>query len=170
MLINSLSFLFSFTAFISEIEAALVAALIWLLIGMVTPQPLPHWEIGRPKNLYWFLQAGWLGHLPLKHAFWPFFVLLNAALFYNDYRAMQGTFTVASWTTVHVMLAMPLIYWTGAVWRCSDKSSARFWSCLARFLTVAAYLDFGLRWVIREYYPQILFNCQQMIIEWGDCF
>ena len=169
MLIDSLSLLFSYTAFINEFEAALLLGAICLLINMLTPQPLRQWQIRRSGSLYAYLQSAWLGQAPLKDAFWPFFVLFNAALFYNDYRAMAGTFTIASWTTVHIMLAIPLIYWTGAVWRCSDKCSGRIWSTLARFLTVAAYLDFGLRWVIREYYPQILFNCQQMIIEWGDC-
>jgi len=81
----------------------------------------------------------------------------------------EGDFTVASWVTMHIILAMPLIYWTGAVWRCSDKCRFKIWAVAARFMTVAAYFEFGLRWVIMEYYPQILFNCQQMITQWGDC-
>jgi hypothetical protein len=107
--------------------------------------------------------------LRLKDAFWPFFIVLNGTLFYIDYLIDEGDFTVASWVTMHIIMAMPLIYWTGAVWRCSDKCLVKFWAVAARFMTVAAYFDFGLRWVIMEYYPQILFNCQQMITQWGDC-
>lgn len=169
MLINSLSLLFTFTSFINELEALGIALALWLMVSLVTGKTAEYWEFTEPKSLYYYLHSSWLGYLPLKDVFWPFFILLNATLLYIDYRIDEGSFTVASWVTVHIIFAMPLIYWTGAVWRCSDKCSARVWSIAARFLNVAAFVDFGLRWVIYEYYPQILFNCLQMINQWGDC-
>jgi hypothetical protein len=169
MLVNSLSLLFTFTSFISQLEALGVALGVWLMIELMTPKPSDFWEFLVPQSLYYYLQASWLGNLRLKDAFWPFFIVLNGTLFYIDYLIDEGDFTVASWVTMHIIMAMPLIYWTGAVWRCSDKCRVKFWSVAARFMTVAAYFDFGLRWVIMEYYPQILFNCQQMITQWGDC-
>lgn len=169
MLIDSLSLLFAFTSFINIYEVALVA---FALIGItyaVTPVYIEA-EQRQPATFYYYLQWSWLGYLKLKDAFWPFFILFNGALFYIDYRIQQGTYTVASWSTMHIILAMPLIYWTGAVWRCSQNGSHRIWATLARFMTLVAYCDFALRWVIYQYYPNILFSCQQMLIQWGDCF
>lgn len=169
MLVNTLSLLFSFTSFISWIEALAIAAVLAVLVYTITPEPPRDWEVRLPPSLYFYLQWSWLGYLQLKEAFWPFFVLYNGVLFYIDFRIDQGTFTVASWVTMHIIMALPLIYWTGAVWRCSDKCNSRLWATVARWFTVAVYCDLALRWVIYQYYPNILFNCQEMIIHWGDC-
>lgn len=169
MLIDSLSLLFAFTQYIDWYEALVIAAGMAVLIFAVTPEPLPACEERQPATLYFYLQWSWLGYLKLKDAFWPFFVLYNAVLFYIDYRVDAGTFTVASWVTMHVIMGMPLIYWTGAVWRCSKNSHGRLWPSLARWLTVAAFFDLALRWAIYHQFPNILFNCQQMVIHWGDC-
>ena len=169
MLINSLSLLFAFTSFISWWEALAVGLAIVGLVFSVTAEPAEQWEFRTPATLYYYLQWSWLGYLRLKDAFWPFFLLFNAVLFYIDYRIEENTFTVASWVTMHVILLMPLIYWTGAVWRCSDNCSNKLWAVAARWLTVAAYGELVLRYVIYQYYPNILFSCQQMIIQWGDC-
>jgi hypothetical protein len=70
-----------------------------------------------------------------------------------------------------VILALPLFWWTISVWRCSSHAS-RIWATMARFLTVAVYYEYSLRLLIGYYYPQIWFNCQQLIIEYGfiiDC-
>ena len=169
MLINSLSILFAFTPFINWFKALAVAIATAGFVYTVTPRSAGAWEERTPATLYFYLQWSWLGYLKLKDAFWPFFILFNGVLFYIDYRVQEGTFTVASWVTMHVIMAMPLIYWTGAVWRCSKNCSNRLWPVVARWLTVAAYLDLGLRWVIYQYYPNALFSCEQMIIHWGDC-
>lgn len=169
MLINSLILLFTFTSFIGWLEALLFALAIAALMYAITPQPQSEYLERQPESLYFYLQWSWLGYLKLKDAFWPFFVLFNLVLFYIDYRVQEGTFTVASWVTMHIIMAMPLVYWTGAVWRCSKNSASRIWPAIARWMTVAAYADYALRWVIYQQYPNILFNCQQMIIQWGDC-
>ncbi len=169
MLINSLSLILAFTSFVSWYEALLVALVIGTLVFYLTPWPVVEWEDRRPTSLYYYLQWSWLGYLRLKDAFWPFFLFYNAILFFIDYRIDEGNFTVASWVTIHIILLMPLIYWTGAVWRCSDKCASRVLATIARIVTVAAYFDLLLRYVIYKYYPNILFNCQEMIIQWGDC-
>lgn len=169
MFINSLSLLFAFTSFLGWVDLLLIAAATILAVYLLTPEPLIEWEERQPTSLYYYLQWSWLGYLRLKDAFWPFFLLFNAVLFYIDYRIEENTFTVASWVTMHVILLMPLIYWTGAVWRCSDNCSNKLWAVAARWLTVAAYGELVLRYVIYQYYPNILFSCQQMIIQWGDC-
>lgn len=170
MLINTLTLLFAFTSFISWYEALAVSVVLATLIYLLTPVPSLEREERTPPSLYLYLQWSWLGYLKLKDAFWPFFILFNAVLLYIDYRIDEGTFTVASWVTMHVIVAMPLIYWTGAVWRCSKNCSSRIWQTAARWTTVAAYADFALRWLIYQDYPNILFNCQEMVIHWGDCF
>ena len=169
MLINSLSLLFAFTSFISWWEALAVGLAIVGLVFSVTAEPAEQWEFRTPATLYYYLQWSWLGYLRLKDAFWPFFILFNIILLYIDYRVQESTFTVASWITIHIILAMPLVYWTGAVWRCSMQCSSRIWVILARSVTIAAYLEFALRWVIYQYYPNIFFSCQQMLMQWGDC-
>jgi hypothetical protein len=168
MLIDSLSLLFAFTSFINIYEVALVGLGLLVLTYVMTPVYVEA-EPKQPATVYFYLQWSWLGYLRLRDAFWPFFILFNAMLFYVDYRVQQGTYTVASWSTMHIILAMPLVYWTGAVWRCSKNCPSKWWSTFARFMTVAAFADFALRWVIYHSYPNILFNCQQMIIQWGDC-
>ena len=169
MLIQSLTLLFNFTSFISWYEALTVALAIAILTYSITPAVLDDWEERNPPTLYFYLQWSWLGYLKLKDAFWPFFILFNGILIYIDYRVGEGTFTVASWFTMHVIMAMPLIYWTGAVWRCSKNCPSRIWATVARSITLLAYCEYALRWVIYKYYPNILVSCEQMIIHWGDC-
>lgn len=169
MLIDSLSLLLGFTSFVSWYEVLLIAGALGVLVYHLTPEPATEWEERQPATFYYYLQWSWLGYLRLKDAFYPFFILYNAVLFYIDYRIQEGNFTVASWVTMHIIMAMPLIYWTGAVWRCSDKTDSRIWAALARWLTIAAFFDLLLRWVIYQYYPNILFNCLEMTIHWGDC-
>ena len=169
MLINTLSLLFTFTDYLTELQALVIVIAAGLLVDWLTPRPSEYWQLNQSQSVYYYLQASWLGQLELKDAFWPFFIVFNAALVYIDYRIEEGTFTVASWVTVHIILAMPLVYWTGAVWRCSDQTTRKFWSSLARLITLLAWAEFWLRWVILDQYPQIFFNCQQMITQWGDC-
>jgi len=169
MLITSLTLLLAFTTFISWYEVLIIVACLLVLVYSLTSQPAESYEYRQPFSLYYYMQWSWLGYLRLRDAFWPFFVFYNVILLYIDYRVDQGTFTAASWVTVHVMLALPLVYWIGATWRCSDKSASRRWSIVARWVTLLSLFDLVLRWVIYHDYPNILFNCQQMILQWGDC-
>lgn len=169
MLFNSLALLLEFTTFIAWWEALAVGVALTILLYSLTPPPPAYWEVKLPNTLYLYLQWSWLGYTRLSSAFWPFFLIYNPILFGVDYRLQEGSFTAASWVTIHLICLMPLIYWTGAVWRCSAHCTARYWAVLARLATIAAFADLALRWVIYRYYPNILFNCQQMIAQFGDC-
>lgn len=169
MLINALTLLLAFTSFISWYEVLAMVVGLLLLAYLATPQPEESYEYRLPFNLYYFLQWSWLGYMRLQDAFWPFFILYNGVVLYIDYRVDAGTFTAASWATMHLIMALPIVYWIVATWRCSGKCSARIWAVLARWLTGLVLMDLALRWVIYHDYPNILFNCQQMIMQWGDC-
>ncbi|MBS3962996.1 MAG: hypothetical protein KGZ80_00635 [Methylomonas sp.] len=169
MLIDSLSYLLAYTNVITWYQMLAIALLVVASVYFVTPEPPDYWGERQPPTLYFYLQWSWLGYLRLKDAFWPFFILFNATLLYIDYRIEDDSFTIASWVTMHIIMAMPLIYWTGAVWRCSRQCASKRWVVAARSLTVAAYIDYALRWVIYHDFPNILFNCQQLINHWGDC-
>lgn len=169
MLVYTLSLLLAYTAFISTLEVAALAAGLAMLMYLVTPQASSETEPRVPPSFYYYLQWSWLGYLPLRQVFWPFFLLFNCLLLFIDYQVQEGDFTIAAWVTTHVILAMPIIYWTGAVWRCSVHCSKQYWAVAARWLVVLTYLDFGLRWVIYHFYPQIFFDCAQLINHWGDC-
>lgn len=169
MLITTVNLLLTFTSFIAWHEVAAIVLGMMVLIYFLTPQPAESYEYRMPMNIYYFLQWTWLGYMRLQDAFWPFFILYNGILLYIDFRVDQGSFTAASWVTMHMIMGLPLLYWLVATWRCSDKCSARLWAVLARWCTGLALFDLALRWVIYRDYPNILFNCQQMIMQWGDC-
>ena len=175
MLINSLAAFFTFTSFINPIETGVILLITAYTIYILTPthmtdEPAPQSAAEtRRANIYMYLQSAWLGKLSLSAVFFPFFIILNGALYYADYRVDSGNYTIASWLTILVILALPLFWWTVSVWRCSIHAS-RVWASVARFFTVAVYYEYILRLLIGYYYPQIWFNCQQLIIEYGDCF
>lgn len=175
MLINSLSALFAYTTFISPVETAIILIITAYILYILTSwQQTNTHELERVKNnndmnnIYMYIQSAWLGRQSLISAFLPFLIIFNGTLLYADYRADNGTYTIASWLTILVILALPVCWWTISVWRCSFHAS-RLWASIARFFTVAVYYEYLLRIIIGYYYPHIWFNCQQLIIELGDC-
>ncbi len=177
MLINSLSAIFAFTSLISPLEAGfillLTACMVYLLTskqqtGYIDSHVLTEQSHSYVTKFYFYIQSAWQGKLSLLAAFLPFFTVFNIALFYADYRADNGSYTIASWLTILVILATPVLWWTVAVWRCSRHVN-RLAASVARFLTIAVYYEYLLRIIIAYYYPQIWFNCQQLVIEFGDC-
>jgi hypothetical protein len=170
MLINSLSLLFAFTDFITPLEALVLGLATFGLVYWLTPPPQNTYPALPGDTLYAYLQASWLGRLPLSWVFWPFFAVFNAMLFYIDDRAINGTFTLASWLTMHIIFAMPVVYWTGAVWRCSEHCRYKFWVVCARFLTVAAFYDYLLRLALYLNYPQLVISCGEFMIKNNACW
>lgn len=173
MLINTLPAFFAYTNLLSVFEAGIILFITWSTVYMLTPGILTnnesvHIKKSSDNNIYMYLQSAWLGRTSLIKAFIPFFIILNGALMYADYRSNNGTYTIASWLTILVILAIPTFWWTVSVWRCSANAS-RLWASIARFVTIAAYYECILRLIIGYYYPKIWFNCQQLIIEYGDC-
>ena len=175
MLINSLYAFFAFTTLISPLEAGIILVLTAYIVYILTPKqyandsyPLTENTEADNNNIYMYIQSAWLGRQPLLRTFLPFFIIFNSTLFYADYRVDNGTYTIASWLTILVILALPVFWWTVAVWRCSIHAK-HLWASTARFITIAVYYEYLLRLTIAYYYPQIWFNCQQLIIELGDC-
>lgn len=175
MLINSLTALLTYTSLISPLEVSIILLITAYIVYIFTPKQHPdlinsaRLEATKDAGIYMYLHLSWLGKQPLARAFLPFFILFNAALFYADYRADNGTYTIASWLTILVILALPVLWWTISVWRCSVYAPT-VWAIMARFITITVYYEYLLRIIIGYYYPQIWFNCQQLIIEFGDCF
>lgn len=116
------------------------------------------------------LFAAWNGNASLKWAFWPFFLILNACLYTADTLAKTGIFTVSSWDEVHLMLLLPIVWWTTAVWRCSPNTSLSVWAACARLLTVSVFFEYGLKLLIRIDYPRIFFGCDELLLDYGSCF
>jgi hypothetical protein len=116
------------------------------------------------------LFAAWNGNASLKWAFWPFFLILNVCLYTADTLAKTGIFTVSSWDEVHLMLLLPIVWWTTAVWRCSPNTSLSVWAACARLLTVSVFFEYGLKLLIRIDYPRVFFGCDELLLDYGSCF
>ena len=72
MLINTLSLLFAFTDYLTELQALGIVVAVGLIVDWFTPRPAEYWELRQSASLYYYLHASWLGQLALKDAFWPF--------------------------------------------------------------------------------------------------
>jgi uncharacterized membrane-anchored protein YitT (DUF2179 family) len=169
MFINTLPIIFTYTHLFSLVEAGIFLTALFLLVYYYTPGVTKNWSKKPDKNLYEALRSAWLGRTMLWQAFWPFFLLVNIALYYIDYRVMNVTYTIASWKTVHGMLLLPIVWWTNSVWRCSQHTRHRVFSVAARTLTIYLFLDYILRFIISTQYPNTLFDCRLLIMEYGDC-
>ncbi|MDD2658773.1 MAG: hypothetical protein PHY54_03705 [Methylococcales bacterium] len=119
--------------------------------------------------MYKYLHSAWLGNSALWLVFWPFFLLVNAVLYYIDYRVTNVTYTIASWKTVHGMLFLPIVWWTASVWRCSKNTGYKIWSSVARTITLYLFFEYILRFIISTQYPNAFFDCRLLIMEYGDC-
>lgn len=169
MFINTLPIIFAYTQLFTLIEAIVFLAVIFILVYFFAPDANKKWRHKPTGSIYQFLHAAWLGKAPLWGAFWPFFVLVNAALYYIDYRIMTVTYTIASWKTVHGMLLLPIVWWILSVWRCSEHTQHKLFSSAARTLTVCLVFEYFLRFIISTYYPNTFFDCRLLLINHRDC-
>lgn len=169
MFLNTFSILINLIGLASEIELGLFLATILGLVYFSAPANGYSRASRHYKNLYDYLYSAWLGKAELWRVFWPFFVLVNAAFVYIDYRVMAVTYTIASWKTVHGMLFLPIAWWILGVWRCSLNTRHKLWAVLARTATVYLVLELLLRFVISYFYPATLFDCRLLVMEYGDC-
>lgn len=169
MFSTTLPIIFGFTQLISPLELGLILLAIAGMIFRITPPLNPLAIKHAYHSFYDYLLSAWLGQFSLNWVFWPFFILLNMTFYYIDYRAINLTYTISSWKTVHSMVFLPIVWWTLAVWRCSAHTHKHYWAVLARTVTVYVYIELLLRMVIGFKYPQLLFDCKQLIIELGDC-
>jgi len=112
----------------------------------------------------------WLGGMSLYKVFWPFFIFLNLSLFAADVMSQTAVITVSTWDEIHSVLFLMIIWWVTSVWRCSGNTQAQMWSVLARFATLAVFAEYGLKLLIRIYYPRIFFNCEEALLDYVSCF
>jgi hypothetical protein len=169
MFINTLAIIFTYTHLFSAIEAGLFLSALFLLVYVYAPQGEKHWQDMSVPSWYLFLQAAWLGNASLWRAFWPFFVFVNAVLYYIDYRIDNQTYTIASWITVHGMLLLPILWWIIAVWRCSSHTRYKIFGTAARTVTLCLVIEFILRFIIIVKYPNTFFDCRLLVEHFGDC-
>ena len=169
MFITTLPILFAFTHLISPLEIIIFFLAIFITVYMINPAIQVRPAAMPEGGLYDFLYAAWMGEVPLRWAFWPFFILVNCAFLYIDYRIDTDTYTVNSWKTMHLIFFLPTVWWVLSVWRSSAKCSTKFWSSAARAVTIYLMFDFIIRVVLSFKYPTTLFSCRLLLIEYGDC-
>jgi hypothetical protein len=169
----SVMFIYSLPLFFTQIGLAspLELLIIFLALFVVLYISLPLGADNLQKqSLDNYLFAAWSGSVALKWVFWPFFLILNASLYAADSLAKSGMLTVSSWDDVHLMLLLPIVWWTAAIWRCSANTELRFGAACARLLTLAVFLEYGLKLMIRIDYPRIFFGCEELLLDYGSCF
>ncbi len=170
MFMTTLPIIFTFTHLFSIVEAGIFLMAILFLVYFYTPGVNKNWRKQPDISMYEALRSAWLGKALLWHAFWPFFILVNSVFFYIDYRIENDTYTIASWKTAHGMLLLPLVWWINSVWHCSQHTRHKIYSVLARTATIYLILDYILRFLISTQFPNTLFDCKLLVIQYGDCF
>lgn len=167
MFIYSLSILFNQIDLLSPAEAMLIMAGLFVVVWILAPEPDGGFRQLTFKN---YLFSCWSGEQGLVAVFWPFFLLLNAALFGVDSLVKSGQLTVSSWDDVHFILLLPIVWWTVSVWRCSAHARFRGYGAGARLITIGVFLEYALKLYIRIDYPRLFFNCEELLLDYGSCF
>lgn len=167
MFIYSLSILFNYINLINPAEALFIMAGLWAVMGISAPAPNGGFRQLTFEN---YLFSCWAGKQALAAVFWPFFLLLNAALFGVDWLAKSRLWTVSSWDDMHFVLLLPIIWWTVSIWRCSAHTGFRLYSAGARLITLGVFMEYALKLYIRIDYPRLFFNCEELLLDYGSCF
>jgi hypothetical protein len=167
MFIYSLPLFFAHIGLASPVELLIIFIALFIVLFISSP---PSVESSQKQTFDNYLFAAWNGSVALKWVFWPFFLILNGCLYTADTLAKAGMFTVSSWDDVHLMLLLPIIWWTTAVWRCSANADSRIWTSCARLLTFGIFFEFGLKLLIRIDYPRVFFGCEELLLDYGSCF
>lgn len=167
MFFYSLAILFNDIRVIRPAEGLLIVCAILILLYISVPiseRAVPYY---RADN---FLLVSWLGGIPLYQVFWPFFLVLNIALFTADWLSKTAVITVSTWDEIHFALLLMIIWWATSVWRCSVNSQSRLLAALARLMVLSVLFEYGLKLWIRIDYPRIFFNCQDALLDYASCF
>lgn len=167
MFIYSLPILFRDMQIVSPAELLLISLAAIFIIMLTAPPPKP---VGMLQSIDNFILVSWLGGVPLRSVFWPFFLFLNVVLLLSDTLAKAGKITVSSWDEIHFILILPIVWWTISTWRCSANANGRTWPALARFATVAVFAEYNIKLLLRMDYPRIFFNCEEIFLDYGSCF
>jgi hypothetical protein len=167
MFFYTLPILFNNIRSVSPTECLLMALALFALLYISVSVDDENWQ---PQPYTHFLLTSWLGGMSLYWVFWPFFLLLNASLVATDLLAKNGLITVSGWDDIHFVLLFPIAWWTISLWRCSGNTRLRIWAALARWVTVALFVEYGLKLLIRIDYPRMFFNCEDLLLDYGSCF
>ena len=171
MFIDTLPIIFQYSHLIGPFEARVFGGLFGVLF-ISAPFPVRTVSTGHCSwsGIYQYAYKSWFGELSMGFLFWPFFLILNGVLYGADSMAQAGTISVSSWGNIHMMLAGPVIWWTVAVWRGSARTGSRWWSACARLGVLCAYIEYALRLYIRNEFPRIFFNCEELLLDYFSCF
>ncbi len=161
--------LFFYNPLLNLVEFGLVFGTFLLVNTMYAPVLKPDARFFHKEHVYEYLKAAWSGHEALWRVFWPFPVIVLLIYAYIDYRTDHITFTIASWRTVHGMLALPFVWWLVSVWQCSANTGYRACSVLARSTALFFVFIACLRVLTSFEYPEELFDCKLLILQYGDC-
>ncbi|MDI1230442.1 MAG: hypothetical protein PSU93_04745 [Methylobacter sp.] len=167
MFIYSLPLFFTHIGLASPLDLLIMFIALFMVLFI---RSLFFGEDQQKKSADNYLLAAWNGGVALKWAFWPFFLILNICLYGADTLVKVGMFTVSGWDDVHVMLVLPIVWWTTAVWRCSPNTALSVWAACARLLTVSVFFEYSLKLLIRIDYPRIFFGCDELLLDYGSCF
>lgn len=171
MLVYPLSFLFYHTKQVGPQEFLGVVFFLYLLLYISAPQPEGVWQGHAPKqSVVLMIQDAWFGEISLWRAFWPYFLILNVVLYTADRLATSAMLSVSSWDDILLMAVFSSILWCVAVWRASANTGSRIWGAFARLATLCVFFDFILRIVVRVDYPSEFFNCQELLLNYTNCF
>ncbi|MBK8814750.1 MAG: hypothetical protein IPN42_04230 [Methylococcaceae bacterium] len=166
-------FFYTLPIFFNDIQSASPVECLFILSGLFValfisaPQPNLDWK---PQGVDSFLMTAWFGGVSLQLVFWPYLILLNVCLLFADYLAKTGKITVSSWDEIHFVILFTIVWWTTAIWRCSANTNTKLWAALARLTTIAVFIEYGLKLIIRIDYPRIFFNCEDILLDYGSCF
>ena len=167
MFIYSLPLFFSSIGLASPLELLIIFMALFAVLFISSPLCADNLQKLTLDN---YLFSAWSGSVALKWVFWPFFLLLNACLYTADTLAKAGMLTVSSWDDVHLMVLLPVVWWTTAIWRCSANTDLRVSAASARLLTLAVFFEYGLKLLIRIDYPRLFFGCEELLLDYGSCF
>ncbi|MGR9114469.1 MAG: hypothetical protein ACU85E_01790 [Gammaproteobacteria bacterium] len=172
MFANTLPIIFGYGQLIGPVELLIIFSCLYSALYISSPDPYDSWQRVEYSGGegYQYLLRAWFGELTLRLIFWPFFLVLNAALYAADTMVKSGAISVSSWGNIHIMLLGPVIWWTVSVWRGSGRTRSRWWSACARLAVLCAYLEFGMRLFIRMEFPRIFFNCEELLLDYFSCF
>jgi len=167
MFIYSLPLFFTYIGLASPLELQIIFMALFVVLFISSPLCGENLQKQTFEN---YLFAAWSGSVALKRVFWPFYLILNACLYTADTLAKAGMLTVSSWDDVHLMLLLPIVWWTTAIWRCSANTNRRVWAACSRLLTLSVLFEYGLKLLIRIDYPRIFFGCEELLLDYGSCF
>ena len=167
MFIYSLPLLFSQIKMVNPVELLIIFLGLWVVLWLSSPIRAEAVQFNEKPS---YLFGAWTGCVDLKWVCWPFFIILNICLYTADTLAKLGLLTVSSWDDVHIMLLLPIVWWSTSVWRCSANTDIRLGSSGARLMIFAVLFEYGLKLLIRIDYPRIFFGCEELLLDYGSFF